>query len=302
MAKKKPQLDNRAITDDADLNKGPPGAPPGADGGDDDDDDDDDEDDLDDGAAKSDVSKNDLLKSLAELDATAKAAANGTSPRLRALSAKVARGDSLSKAETAEMASLVKSDTNTTSTKDLFMQDNDLKKGFEASDFLDGLGTKTAEAIDGVRADFQKALAETGEFNLALASSFNALGKVVSLQQDLLKSLVDEVKALRGDVPQQRREPEAPSGNSRVGTKVSDQGPRGNGNKPAPSLSKAEILDTMDGLIEKSEGHSGMVGGIDLVNAIAKYESTDHVSPAVLRLVCVERKIDPKVFGINAEA
>lgn len=274
-------------------------------GGDADDEDEDDEDDEDEEAAeKSQILEHDLLKSLDALDTLATAAANGQSPRQAALAAKLAAEGTLTKSESDELRSFLASEERLEkSHMEAFVSDPNVQQGFEVSDFLDAFGKKTAEAFDDLRSEIRKSFGEVGEFHAVFAKSMSAVGALIAAQNKRIEQLEGLVKSgAPADVVEDEPAPaRAASRPSAVGTRVSDDGIRksegGGGGEPL-QLSRPQILETLDDIVEKSEGKKGMVDGVDIVNEAARYETTGLLSKSAMRLVCKQRGIDPAQLGI----
>jgi len=296
-----PTIDDEPIVK-ADMDSEEGEAEGAAENDEDDDGIDDEDDEIDEDAAKSDLTEDTLVKALDEMDNIANASANGVNPRERELAAKLASGTPLTKSERAEMSSFA-DDTTTLekSNRETFMENPQIAQGFEVSDFLDAALTKVAEALDNSREEMTKSFSEVGEFNRALAKSLNALGAVVISQDKEIRALK---KSLAGvSTASVEAAPAKGVARTSVGQKVNDSGAirksqGGKGNDV--QLTKGVILQTLDELLEKSEGKQGVVDGVDLVLESSRYETTQLLSPDAMRLVCKARGIDPTTLGLNA--
>lgn len=295
MAKRNPTIDDEPLIKGEDESEEGEAVDEGA-VGDEGMDDEEDEDEEDEDAEKSDMTEMDLVKALDEMDNLANASANGISPRQQQLAAKLARGESLTKSERAELAD--SDEPMAKSHKESFVENPNIAQGFEVSEFLDALTSKVTDALDESRAEMSKSFAEVGEFNKALAKSLNAMGALIIAQDKKIRQL--EKSLAEGAAPALMRVEAAPAKGaartSAVGQKV-NEGMRKSAGAGGTTLTKSQILDTLDDQIQKSAG--GIVDGVDLVLESSRYETTHLLSPDAMRIVCKARGIDPSAVGLN---
>lgn len=295
MAKRNPTIDDEPLIKGEDESEEGEAVDEGA-VGDEGMDDEEDEDEEDEDAEKSDMTEMDLVKALDEMDNLANASANGISPRQQQLAAKLARGESLTKSERAELAD--SDEPMAKSHKESFVENPNIAQGFEVSEFLDALTSKVTDALDESRAEMSKSFAEVGEFNKALAKSLNAMGALIIAQDKKIRQL--EKSLTEGAAPALMRVEAAPAKGaartSAVGQKV-NEGMRKSAGAGGTTLTKSQILDTLDDQIQKSAG--GIVDGVDLVLESSRYETTHLLSPDAMRIVCKARGIDPSAVGLN---
>lgn len=224
-----------------------------------------DEDEDEDESEKS-LTADDLDKSLDQLEALA----STESSRREDLLSKAQRG-MLGDDERQELIQILESGGGelAASLQKSYTDNQALQDAIDVSDYLAAnhqelikSQTMLADAIE------QGNTAQT-EFNLILAKAVADVGRLVKSMSERLG--VFEAQPARA--PKSR------------GIPVNDM-QKSFGGQPAPgeSMSKSMVLDTLEAMHEDSlsKGMGGNVGGEDLMHAIAKYESTNFISPALM--------------------
>lgn len=241
--------------------------------------------------------EDDLLKALGALTASAKAVESGVSLRETDLAAKLAAGEELSKSEKDELRKSLGDEPAAeapSNTADAMAADPTIAEGMEVSPFLEKMTTELCKSIDGVKEASAKGFSEQGTFNAVLAKSLAAIGgHMVALQKRIGELEANVSTSVEGIASQ----PVAPKGSTRVGQPAGENLAKSQtaGDEELPSLTKAQIFDTLDELC-KSDG--GMHDGIDFVYETTKFESVEQLSPQAMRVVLKKRNIDPAKFGL----
>jgi hypothetical protein len=259
----------------------------------------DDEDDEDENAQKSMLNEEDLMKSMALLESVAQGQGD---PDRRAELAQKATEGTLTKAEKAEFIELLGGQTGTPvpeptdagddetlqrSFVEEFADNDTLKKGFEASPFLEQIGVMVADGLDDLRKSIVESEETNATFRSALAKSLKATAKVITDQGSLIKSMAQHIGVLEQRVetveqtPNQRRS--VPSAAAAAALK---KGGMEEGEGPYEGLHKGQVLEGMNKLLEKSmsSGSQDMMApcGQPLATAIAKFESVGTISRPML--------------------
>jgi hypothetical protein len=239
------------IIDDADISKG----------GDDDGEDMEDGDDEDEGddEYKSEVNTDDLLKAMNTLEQAADQLKSGASPREVQLAQKANAG-TLTKAEKAEYADLLKKGEDEDEVIDNgadFRNDDVIKGGTDASDWLDAFVSKIGSKLDAVQRAQREGAANSTAMNVVLAKGFAEMGKTIAKladDVDLLKSENAELREQLGIVVEQpAREPKGRSRPQR-----GDNEDRPDMQKGGVELTFQRISDTLDEMMQKSEFPASM--------------------------------------------
>ncbi|HUT78267.1 MAG TPA: hypothetical protein VM285_11300, partial [Polyangia bacterium] len=274
---------------------------PMAGGGDDDEEEDEDEDD--DETMKSLPTEDDLLKSLAALNATGEAVQNGVSLRETDLAARAASG-TLSKSEREELADyLLKSDDDgfsyggSTSHVDQFVANPAITQGMEVSELIEGLVGELCKSLDGVSDTMSRDRSEQETFNGVLAKALSNIGGAVArLQRDVQRIQKSAIPAST---------PQAAVGRTRVGQNAGElaKSHAAQGNGEGPILTRAQVLDTMSDLVKSTiesgdNNNFGVVDGIDFVHETAMFENIGTITPGAMRAVLKSRGIDPTTQGL----
>lgn len=226
---------------------------------------------------KSDLTPDELRKSLSRLEELA--SAQTPASRKEALLAKALNSD-LETEEREELLSLMGGRPNPNSlpaqvAKAMDPTENDtLQKSIDVSDFLSEMHGATARALDTLAEAIEKSSNGQHEFNVVLAKSVLDMSRVLAQQTEMTKAMSSRLGVIES---QPARAPKskglaAPIEKSFAGEPAGGQ------------LSKRQVLDTLEHMLIKSDanGYGGnAVCGENLLNAIAKYEATDQISKSL---------------------
>lgn len=152
----------------------------------------------------------------------------------------------------------------------------ELAGALDVSDYLREQHTELVKSLHAVGEEITKSDNRRMEFDLVMAKAVHDIGTMV-------KSISE---SMDGFLEQPARAPKSRGvqGAAHLEKSFAGQAPAGE------SLSKAMVLDAMDGLMEKSmtAGHGGKLGegsGEDIALAVAKYEQTSLISKPMLAAV-----------------
>jgi hypothetical protein len=246
-------------------------------------------------AMKSLPTEDDLLKSLEALSAASHAAESGVSLRQTQLAARAATGADLSKSEKEELARFLTDEEDAYMYKSHaseFASDPTVAQGMEISDFLEAQTMVLAKSLDDIAGAVHSGQAENDAFNAVLAKSVSAMGGTIARQARQIADLENMIKSLAGVAAAQPRAPKGMTRPSRVGQPFGENMAKSQnapGTPPASigDLTKSDILDTLDDLVEKG----GSADGIDFVHETAMLESTGVISPRALKAVLKHRGV-----------
>lgn len=235
--------------------------------------------DEDEGTKKSqDLSADDLQKGIARLDDFI---TRGDAPSRKQQLLHKAMEEELSKSETEELYGLMggsadaskKTETNSlgeTLTKSL-TSDETINDVVEVSDYLEAQHSALVKSLSDLGDHVESMDSRQNEFNLLLA-------RTVSDTAKLVKSMSEQMGVI---VAQPARAPKARLSNAAPqALQKSFAGAEG-----STQLSKRQVLDGLDTLMEKSmaSGQKGVAAcGEDLAKSIAKFEMTNAISPRLL--------------------
>lgn len=233
---------------------------------------------------KSELSTEDLEKSLAKLEALT---ADDTPSRREALIEK-ARASELSKSERDELFELLGGEPPSVSEDDpgesivKSMGENEsLAKALDVSDYLQEQHTELVKSLRQVGEEIRKSDNRNHDFNLVMAKAVTDIGMLV-------KSLAESVEALASTPARAPKSAGIRTQSNQVLQKsFASQTPT------EEALSKSEILDGLNGLMEESlaKGRVGQTAfGEDITLATAKYEQTHQISRPMLNAVVDYRK------------
>jgi len=222
------------------------------------------------------VTGGDLERSLQKLEEFAKS--QDVPSRKEELLSK-AGGAELSEAERAELFNLLGGQPTggvaDTLTKGL-TDNQTMKDALEVSAYLTEQHQELVKSLSAVGAEMEKSSARQGEFNLVLAKAVSDIGS-------LIKSMDDRMAAYEG---QPAGAPKSRGVNAPITQPLQKSfGGQGAGGE---QLSKSQVMDVLDVMHQSSiqKGNHGMSeSGEDLLNAIAKYETSSMISPALLKEV-----------------
>lgn len=246
-------------------------------GGDTDKDDEEEDNEMASKAKKSmDLSEDDLQKSLDKLSDIA--TADSPVSRKDALLKKSLDGEELSKSEKSDLFKLLGGETEepeaptlSKSVEEQFTENEVLQKAVDVSDYLDENQKALIKSL-GVLADRVEADgSRQHEFNLVLAKAMSGVGKLVKGMSERLG--VIEGQPARG-----------PKSRGVQPSQVLHKGFAGS-SAPEDQLNQQQILDGLDGLMQKSmsDGRGGFsVGNENILTATAKFEQTRTISPGLL--------------------
>lgn len=249
------------------------------DAGDDEDDEDDDGEDEEDSVKKCgkaekslDLTKDDLEKSLGQLESYV---ADQDKPTRKAQLLEKAQAGELSKSERDELYQILggaeepKSALGTELTKGL-VDNEGLAKALDVSDYLQEQHTELCKALETLGGHVEQSDQRQHEFNLLLAKAVSDIGA-------LTKSVHERLEAIEGQPargPKSRGLPQTQPLEKSFAGRAADAG---------GEFSKSEALDAMQELLVKSvdSGQGGMVEGVgDMGVAISKFEQFNTMSPA----------------------
>lgn len=229
-----------------------------------------------------DLTGEDLEKSLQKL--TEIVQAGDTTTRKDALLSKAQTGEELSKSERSELFGLLGGQDQPqekTLSDDLtkgLTQNGAMQEALDVSNYLTEQHAELCKSLGALGEHVEKSDARQHEFNLVLAKAVADVG-------NLVKAVAETVGAIAGQPAR------APKSMGVAGGKVLSKSFAGS--QPSEDqLSKSEILDTLDTMMEKSmaAGRGGRsAAGEDLLMAISKYEQTSALSPSLLAEVRAHR-------------
>lgn len=226
---------------------------------------------------KSDLSPDELRKSLGKLEALA--ADQTPTSRKEALLSKAMR-DELESGERDELFALMGGGIDPNSlpaevAKSMDPAENEtFSKAIDVSDFLSEMHTAVSRALGSVADCVEKSQNRQHEYNVVLAKSVLDMGRTIEAQNELIKAMSARLGVIES---QPVRAPKtkglaAPIEKSFAAPQDQNQ------------LSKSQILDLLEGMMMKSdeEGRGGIAHcGERLDMAIAKYEGSNQISKAL---------------------
>lgn len=230
--------------------------------------------------AKKSLTVGDLSKSLEALESFAK---SGDLPSRKDMLLGKASAGTLSKSEREELFNVLGGgtapQTENTPAENIVksMNENDnLQKALDVSDYLQEQHTEMVKSLRRVGEEIQASDHRRHEFNLILAKAVKDIG-------DMVKSLNDAVVVMSG-------QPARPPKSAGITTKPAQVLQKSFGGQPPSSenLSKSQVLDALDGMMEESisKGMSGATEfGEDIAMAVSKYEQTNMISRPMLEAV-----------------
>lgn len=219
----------------------------------------------------------DLQKSLDKLAAFAEF---GDAPSRKDRLLSKAANETLSKSEQEELFELlggvaaVADEPGEAIVKSMGENDN-LQKALDVSEYLQEQHTELVKSLRSVGEEIQKSDNRRHEFNLVMAKAIRDIGLMV-------KSMSEQMTIV-GDQPARAPKSLGLGGRSPRVLQKSFAGSEG-----GESMSKAMVLDGLDGLMEESmsKGLNGAIGnGEDIALATSKYEQTHMISKPMLLAV-----------------
>mgnify|MGYP000474271920 CR=1 FL=1 len=225
-------------------------------------------------AAAETVTEEELQKSLDKLQALA---GEGSPVTRKDALLKKAQGEELSKSEKTELFRLLGGETETPaapalakSIQDNFEENDTLQKAVDVSDYLDENQKALLKSLTVLSDRIESDGTRQHEFNLVLAKAMSGVGKLVKGMSERLGVL--ETQPAR-----------APKSRGVQPGQVLQKGFVGQA--PSDELSAPQILDGLDGLMQKSmsAGRGGFSeGNENILNATARFESSRQISPSLL--------------------
>lgn len=228
-----------------------------------------------------DLTGDDLSKSLGKLEALVQA--SDITSRKDALLQKAQKGEDLIKSERDELFQLLGGAEAQKSSEDLtkgLKENETLQKALDVSDFLNEQHTELCKSLGALGETVQKSDSRQHEFNLVLAKAVADVG-------NLVKAVAMNVGAIAAAPAR------APKSAGVQGSTALQKGFAG-GEAEADQLSKNDILNSLESMMEKSmeRGEHGLSkGGEDLALAIAKFEQMNRMSPGLLEEVKAFRAV-----------
>lgn len=230
-----------------------------------------------------DLSEDDLQKSLDKLETLA---GDGNQTTRKQTLLEKAQKEELSKAEQAELFTLLGGESTEPKTENLSnkvtksLEGNDtLQKALDVSDYLQEQHNELVKSLGVLGEHIEASDNRQHEFNLVLAKAVADIGNTV----------VGMGERLGGIETQPARGPK--SKGVQQSLEKSFAGQPNNG--ATEGLSKSMILDTMESMMEDSmsKGRNGnLEDGTDLVTAISKYEQFNAITPTLLAEVQAHNK------------
>jgi hypothetical protein len=236
----------------------------------------------DDDAGKADVTVPDLLKALADYDATeqALAKAGGGASRESYLKARL-DATTITKSERVELGRLWAGDdggepVRKSLTEAVTDADEGAKEMVDASPFLKGL----VDGIDGRIEDVTSTVVQDGratrELLKAQGGLIKGLVQHVAMQDGVIKALSEKL----GVVAKQ------PAVRKSVGSDPRDvREPRGGGGDPAGKLTKGQVDRALMDLVKAADAVGDTTAVDRLVNATARFETDGHIAPNIYAAV-----------------
>jgi len=154
-----------------------------------------------------------------------------------------------------------------------FETNEELSKAYDVSDFLREQHTELNKSLSTLADNQTQSDSRQHEFNLLIAKSMSDNGKLVKAMSERLG--VIENQPVRG--PKSKMAPGQVLSKSFGGAP-----PEGE------TMTKSQVLDGLDNLMVKSMGagrNGASESGEDIVNAVAKYEQLQEISPSLLNEV-----------------
>ncbi len=222
--------------------------------------------------AKKSLTAEDLDKSIARLEAFAD---HKPEDRKAKLLAKASKGEDLSKSELTELSNLLggKKEEKPTLTKSAtagYARNDKIQKALDVSDYLSETNKELVKSLTMLASHVEKSDNRQQEFNIMLAKTMANVGRLVKSVSDRLSTI-------------EKQPARAPKSAGLVGNKIIEKSTQESG---ATQMSKAEVLNAMDGMLEKAHKvHDYRVAGEDLSVAAAKFENSGMISPAMYRAV-----------------
>jgi hypothetical protein len=223
------------------------------------------------------LNEDDLAKGLDAL----KAAANLNNPHARRaeLFAKAQSG-AISAEENDELVKSLSGSQLVDTVTDTLRSNDTIQKSLDVSDFLREQHKGVVDGLTALTEHLQKSQSDDQGFRVALATTLTSLADTVVQQSQLMKSMSEKMGVA---LSQPARGPKSVGVNAAPMQKsfAGQVAPAGSVQTDGTELSKSQILDVME---EMNKSESGMApSGENLTFAITKYESTNQISPALLR-------------------
>ena len=236
---------------------------------------------------KSDLSEDDLVKSLEKIEALAKS--ETPDARKQALLEKAQQGD-LPTEERDELFSLMSGGAaadsfGTEVAKSLTDDSEDIQKAIDISDYVSELHSGLVKALTAVGDRVEKSETHQHETNLVLAKGLLDMGKLAQQTQLLVKAVHEDVASLT------QRPIRAPR--SQLSGVQGIQKSIAGAPAAEDQISKAEVHSLLHGMLQKSikEGRDGAAQcGVDITNAASLYEQGGKLGDELMHEVAAFRR------------
>lgn len=230
------------------------------------------------------VSADALLKSLELLEEAAQLTKVEAPETLRKseLVGKLSSGESLSKSEWDELQLLsveeTKEETVVKSFQGDFADDDEMKKHYDVSSFLERQSQLVAASLDDIQENFQKSLSSQqthrAKFDTQLAKSLHGMATMLKGQDELIKSQSEMITGLQERLENVENQPLPRRSVGNVG--VLKKG--GFGWNEEPQLSGQQLGDA---LVEMAQRHEFSPSGVNLMNAVAEFEHSGRITKSL---------------------
>jgi hypothetical protein len=236
---------------------------------------------------KSDLSEDDLVKSLEKIEALAKS--ETPDARKQALLEKAQQGD-LPTEERDELFSLMSGGAaadsfGTEVAKSLTDDSEDIQKAIDISDYVSELHSGLVKALTAVGDRVEKSETHQHETNLVLAKGLLDMGKLAQQTQLLVKAVHEDVASLT------QRPIRAPR--SQLSGVQGIQKSIGGAPAAEDQISKSEVHSLLHDMLQKSmqEGRDGAAQcGVDITNAASLYEQGGKLGDELMHEVAAFRR------------
>lgn len=225
-------------------------------------------------APKEGLSKTELEKGLAQLEAVSKAPS-----RRQELFQKAESGEITDEERTELVKSLASSESLAAMATSALTDNSTLQKSLDVSEYLRENHAGTVAALETLANALEKSETREQDFRLALGQTTVALVKSMQQATTLLQSLSARLEVIENQPVGMRKSLAAPPAKSNGVMEKSFAGqPAGDG------LTKSQISNVMSEMLEKGDKYA-QVGGVDLLLAATKFETDSTLHPAVLAAV-----------------
>lgn len=165
------------------------------------------------------------------------------------------------------------------------LNNNDtLQKSIDVSDFLREQHKGVVDGISALAEHIQKSDSDDHGFRVALATTITGLVNTVEAQGSLIKSMSEKLGVAMTQPARGPKSAGVNAGAQPMNKSFAGAAPTQNVDTQidGSELSKSQILDVMEEM-NKSSSSGKSASGESLMHAISKYESTNQISPTMLR-------------------